>query len=69
MWKSSFGGIADTRSYSVTLWDEDGNSVTCDAPITVNEEEEEEELECYDWDGDGWGWDGEKGCKAEVMAA
>lgn len=61
-------GIVDTRSYSVTLWDEEGNSVTCDAPVTVTEEEEEE-LECYDWDGDGWGWDGEKGCKMEVIAA
>jgi hypothetical protein len=53
-------GIVDSRSYSVTLTDDEGNSVTCDAPITVIMEEERE---CVDWDGDGWGWDGEKGCK------
>jgi len=59
-------GITNSRSYSVTLWDDAGNSVTCDAPITV-EEEVIEELECYDWDGDGWGWDGEKGCQVEAV--
>ena len=51
-------GITDTRSYSVTLTDDEGNTVTCDAPITVTTTHE-----CVDWDGDGWGWDGEKGCK------
>jgi len=55
-------GITNTRSYSVTLTDSEGNTVTCDAPITV-EEEEDTVAECYDWDGDGWGWDGEKGCR------
>ncbi len=58
-------GITDTRSYSVTLWNESGDSVTCDAPIAV--EEAVVEPECYDWDGDGWGWDGEKGCQVEVV--
>ena len=52
------GGINDSRSYSVTLTDDEGNTVTCDAPITVTTTHE-----CIDWDGDGWGWDGEKGCK------
>lgn len=28
-------GIADTRSYTVTVFDTNGNSATCDAPITV----------------------------------
>ena len=51
-------GITDSRSYSITLTDDEGNSVTCDAPITVTGTHE-----CIDWDGDGWGWDGEKGCK------
>jgi hypothetical protein len=55
-------GITDSRSYSVTLTDDEGNTVTCDAPITV-EEEVAQAGECVDWDGDGWGWDGEKGCK------
>lgn len=59
-------GISNSRSYSVTLTDSEGNTVTCDAPIVVEEEEEEEEGECYDWDGDGWGWDGEKGCRMPV---
>ncbi|PID52296.1 MAG: hypothetical protein CR972_02365 [Candidatus Moraniibacteriota bacterium] len=58
-------GISNNRSYSVTLWDAQGNTVTCDAPISVIEEQEEPV--CYDWDGDGWGWDGEKGCKVEAV--
>jgi hypothetical protein len=60
------GGIMNSRSYSVTLWDDNGNSVTCDAPIVVEEVIEEEGSECYDWDGDGWGWDGEKGCQVST---
>ena len=56
-------GISNSRSYSVTLTDAEGNTVTCDAPIVVTEEVVEEITECYDWDGDGWGWDGEKGCR------
>lgn len=40
-----FSGIANSRSYSITVWNEAGEPYTCDAPIVVTEAEEEEEEE------------------------